>query len=290
MNENVRIITDSGCDISPESEKEWSKYLVIMPFAMTFKNKTKLDRVEIQPDEFYKILKENEEIPKHSPITQSQFEDKFRELYSEGVREIIIDVINAAGSKTHSNAKSAAENISSELSDLKVHLVDSRSYTLGYGYPILEACKKLAEGKSVRTVVEFLEDWTRHTEAFIIGFELRHMKKSRRISAVSSFIGELMGIKPMIMLYDSINEIAHKARGESAAIEESVNIISERMLPQTPYCVITTTIPELEKEFIDKITEKVGYPPAMVEKCGVVVSCNAGPEFIGVIIKGQERD
>ena len=35
MNEKVRIITDSGCDISPEAEKEWAKYLVVMPFAVT---------------------------------------------------------------------------------------------------------------------------------------------------------------------------------------------------------------------------------------------------------------
>ena len=30
MNENVRIITDSGCDISAENEQKYSKYLVII--------------------------------------------------------------------------------------------------------------------------------------------------------------------------------------------------------------------------------------------------------------------
>ena len=44
-----------------------------------------------------------------------------------------------------------------------------------------------------------------------------------------------------------------------------------------------------DKEFIDKMTKKLGYGPAMVEKCGVVVSCNAGPEFIGVLTRGQEH-
>lgn len=37
------------------------------------------------------------------------------------------------------------------------------------------------------------------------------------------------------------------------------------------------------------MTKKLGYGPAMVEKTGVVVSCNAGPEMIGVLIRGQER-
>lgn len=290
MNENVRIITDSGCDISPEDEKKWEKYLVVMPFAVTINNETKLDRIEIQPDEFYRILKENEEIPKHSQITQIQFEDKYRELYDQGVREIIVDVINAAGSQTFAQAKIAADNIADDLKDLKIHVIDGRCYTLCYGYPVLEACKKLAEGQSVESIVDYLEDWARHTEAFIVGFGLRHMRKSGRISAAASFLGELMGLKPLIVLYDDVTEVLKKARGEKAVIDAAVETISQRMIPKTPYSIITTTRPDLEKELIDKMTKKVGYAPTLVEKCGVVVSCNAGPDFIGVIIRGQKRD
>lgn len=289
MNEKVRIITDSGCDISPEAEKEWAKYLVVMPFAVTINGETYLDRIDIAPDEFYKILKENDEIPKHSQITAIQFEDKYRELYAEGVRDIIVDVINSHGSQTWSQAKLAADNLLEELPDLVVHVIDGRCYTLCYGYPVLEACKKLSEGQTVESVVSYLKDWASHTEAFIIGFELRHMKKSGRISAAASFLGELMGLKPLIVLYDEKTEVLKKARGEKAVIEAAVETISSRMIPKTPYSVITTTRPDLEKEFIDKMTKKVGYAPTLVEKCGVVVSCNAGPEFIGVIIRGQDR-
>ena len=289
MNEKVRIITDSGCDISPEAEKEWAKYLVVMPFAVTINGETYLDRKDITPDEFYKVLKENDEIPKHSQITRIQFEDKYRELYVEGVRDIIVDVINSHGSQTWAQAKLAADELKEELTDLNIYVIDGRCYTLCYGYPVLEACKKLSEGQTVESVVNYLLDWASHTEAFIIGFELRHMKKSGRISAAASFLGELMGLKPLIVLYDEKTEVLKKARGEKAVIEAAVETISSRMIPKTPYSMITTTRPDLEKEFIDKMTKKVGYAPALVEKCGVVVSCNAGPEFIGVIIRGQER-
>lgn len=289
MNENVRIITDSGCDISPEAEKEWSKYLVVMPFAVTINGETKLDRIDINPDEFYKILKENQEIPKHSQITQMQFEEQYRKLYAEGVRDIIVDVINSHGSQTFSQAQIAANTVSEEFTDLRIHTVDGRNYTLGYGYPILEACKKLSDGQSVETVVNYLKDWASHVEAFIIGFELRHMKKSGRISAAASFLGELMGLKPLIVLYDGVTEVLRKARGEKAVVEAAVETISSRMIPKTAYTIVTTTRPDMEKLFIEKMTKKVGYGPALVEKCGVVVSCNAGPEFIGVFIRGQDR-
>lgn len=289
MNENVRIITDSGCDINPAVEEKYKDLLVIMPFELTINGKSYTDRKDFTNEEFYKILKENSEIPKHSQITPIRFEEKYRELYAEGVREIIVDVINAAGSQTFSSANIAKQAVAEELPDLKIYTIDSQNYTLAYGYPITEACRKLEEGQSAESVVAYLEDWARHTEAYVIGFDLRHMKKSGRISAAASFLGELMGLKPIIALYAGTTEVVKKARGEKAAIDAAVEHIATKMIPGTPWNIITTTRPELDKEFIDKMTKKVGYGPAMVEPCGMVVSCNAGPDFIGVLIRGAER-
>lgn len=289
MNEKVRIITDSGCDISPQAEEQYKHILSLVPFEFTINGEPYTDRKDIKPDEFYKILKEQTEIPKHSQITSARFEEKYRELYAEGAREIIVDVINASGSQTCSNAELAKRNVVGELPDLKIYVIDSQNYTLGYGYPVIEACKKLEGGQSVESVVAYLEDWAKHIEAYIIGFELRHMKKSGRITAAASFLGELMGLKPLISLYAEKTEVIRKARGEKAVIDAAVETLSARMIPETPWCVITTTRPDCEKEFIDKMTKKLGYGPAMVEKCGAAVSCNAGPEFIGVLIRGPER-
>ncbi len=289
MNENIRIITDSGCDISPETEEKYKGLLEIMPFEVVVDGKTYIDRKDFTPQEFYKILKENAEIPKHSQITALRFEEKYRELYEQGVREIIVDVINASGSQTYSSAVMAKQAVAEDLKDLVIHTVDSQTYTLGYGYPITEACRKLTEGQSVDSVVAYLEDWAKHVEAYIVGFDLRHMKKSGRITAAASFLGELMGLKPIISLIAEKTEVIKKARGEKAALDAIVEAIAANIIPETPYCVITTTRPELEKELIDKLTKRLGMAPAMVEPTGVVVSCNAGPEFIGVLIRGKER-
>lgn len=289
MDNTIKIITDSGCDISKENEERYKDILELIPFMVTINGKSYADRKDIQPDEFYKILKEQQEIPKHSQITAIQFEDKFRELYEQGVRTIIVDVINAAGSQTYSNAVLAKQNVADDLKDLTIYTIDSQNYTLCYGYPIIEACKKLEAGQPAKNVAAYLEDWGKHADAYIIGFELRHMKKSGRISAAASFLGELMGLKPLIYLGGAKTEVIRKARGEKAVIDAAVETIASRIIPQTPWCVITTTRPECEKEFIDKMTKKLGYGPAMVEKCGVVVSCNAGPEFIGVLTRGEEH-
>lgn len=289
MDNTIRIITDSGCDISKENEELYKDILVVIPFMVTIQGKSYVDRQDLQLDEFYKVLKEQQEIPKHSQITAIQFEDKYRELYDQGVRTIIVDVINAAGSQTFSNSVLAKQNVAEELKDLTIYNIDSQNYTLAYGYPVIEACKKLQAGQSAESVAAYLDDWGRHSDAYIVGFDLRHMKKSGRISAAASFLGELMGLKPLIYLGGAKTEVIRKARGEKAIIDAAVETIASRIIPETPWCVVTTTRPDCEKEFIDKMTKKLGYGPAMVEKTGVVVACNAGPEMIGVLTRGQEH-
>ena len=79
MDNTIRIITDSGCDISKENEEKYKGLLEIMPFMVTIQGKSYVDRQDIQAEEFYKVLKEQQEIPKHSQITAIQFEDKYRE-------------------------------------------------------------------------------------------------------------------------------------------------------------------------------------------------------------------
>ena len=165
MDNTIRIITDSGCDISKENEELYKDILVVMPFMVTIQGKSYVDRQDLQLDEFYKVLKEQQEIPKHSQITAIQFEDKYRELYDQGVRTIIVDVINAAGSQTFSNSVLAKQNVTEEFKDLTIYNVDSQNYTLGYGYPVIEACKKLQAGQSAESVAAYLDDWGRHSDA-----------------------------------------------------------------------------------------------------------------------------
>ena len=128
-----------------------------MPFVVTIQGKSYVDRQDIQAEEFYKVLKERQEIPKHSQITAIQFEDKYRELYAQGVRTIIVDVINGAASPGPAQTRSLAkQNVADELKDLTVYVVDSQNYTLAYGYPVIEAIGKKLEAGQERGERRFL--------------------------------------------------------------------------------------------------------------------------------------
>lgn len=285
----VKIITDSGCDISKEDEARYN--IDIMNFDITLGDRSIIERVTYTAEEFLELEANSEDLPKTSQITVPRFEEKFKECVREGWEDVIVVLINSTGSKTYDNAVQAYHMLKDdrETGNTSFHIIDSHCYSLGYGYPVVEAARKLEAGQSCKMVLGFMEDWFNCCEIYIIGFELRHMKKSGRISAAAAFLGEMLSLKPVISLIDGESKVVKKCRGEKAAVTAAVDYISERMIPQTPWHLLTTTNPDMEELFRKSYGKKVGYDLTMQETCGGVVACNAGTNFIGVILKGKAR-
>lgn len=290
MTKKVRIVTDSGCDISREQERLYN--IDILPFSVVIDGNEYWERIDLTPQQFYDLANAADGIPKTAQINVARFEQKLRECKEDGVGTVIMPLIFSGGSATFENAHIALENLakSGEIGDMKVYILDSRGYSLGYGYPVIEGAKKLAAGHTPESVVDFMEDWFASLEIYIIGFDLRFMKKSGRISAAAAFLGELMGLKPVISMIDGHTVVVKKSRGENAAIEDAVKYIGARAVPETPWQLLRTTVPELEERFISGYSKKVGSSPSMDSYCGCVVGANAGTKFIGVLVKGAKRE
>lgn len=291
MGKNVkyRIITDSGCDISKEDEQLYQ--IDIIPFNIVIDEQEYWERIDVTPHEFYDLANQSQSIPKTSQITTIRFEEKFLECAEAGYEDIIVVLINSTGSQTFNNALIAKESLeeSGKLGKMKIHLIDSHCYSIGYGYPIIEAAKKLSAGQTIHNVLGYLEDWFKCVEIYIVGFDLRHMKKSGRISAAAAFLGELMGLRPIISLIDGESRVLKKVRGDKPAVEEAIKIISQSAVPETPWCVLKTTVPELESLFIKGYGKRVGSHLSLECYSGGVVTSNAGTKFIGIVVKGEPR-
>lgn len=286
----VKLITDSASDITREDEKLYD--IDVMPFEITLGNESLRERVDFTAPEFLEMIDKSEYLPKTAQITSMRFEEKFTHYFNEGYDALIVVLINSTGSKTYENALLAKKNLLEEhpeMAKMRIEILDSHCYSLGYGYPVVESAKKLIAGQSVDNVIAYLTDMFNNCEIYIIGFNLRHMKKSGRINAAAAFLGELMGLKPLISLIDGESEVVKKSRGEKNAIADAVQYIANRAIPETPWEILRTSVTSLEDDFIKQYSAKVGRPPEMQSIAGAAVASNTGPYIIGVIIRGNAR-
>ena len=157
----IKIVADSACDIPKELEERYG--IRILPFSIAVGDESYTERRDFTNEEFYRILATSPRLPTTSQYTAMQFLEAYEEIWREGYTDVIYVSINSKGSATYGNSLMAREEFFETHPEAREHFsiyaVDSRNYTIAYGYPVVEAAKKAEKGASPEEIVAYLEDW-----------------------------------------------------------------------------------------------------------------------------------
>lgn len=288
----IAILTDSCCDLPRETVEELG--IKVLPFEISLGGETFFECFDKTTQEFYELMEKNpNEIPKHSQISPLRFIEAYKELYESGVTAIISVSINSQGSGTYNNSIIAREDFfeaNPEAKDkLRIFNLDSKCYTIFYGYPITEAVKKIRRGASAEEIVAYLEDWFNVCGIYAVPYNLKYAKKSGRISAAAAFAGELLGLKPIILFADGTTTTVEKIRGEKNIVPKLVEIAEKNMTPQSPYIIVHGRDNTLGKEVEKELAKRTGRKAEMYSNIGGVVSSNIGPDIVAVLIRRKNK-
>lgn len=133
-----------------------------------------------------------------------------------------------------------------------------------------------------------MQDWLANAEVHFGCYTLEFVKRSGRVSTAAAFVGELMGLRPVIQIKKGVSTTDAKVRGDKAVIPKIVEITANRIIPQTPYGLVYADNDEQVKELAAALTKKLGYPPEMQFRIGGVIAANAGPDLVGAFFKGKD--
>lgn len=287
----IIILTDSCCDLPLETIQELG--IKVLPFKLTVNGETFRETFDKTNQEIYDIMSKTDEIPKHAMINPIEFEEAYKELFDQGYTDIISVSINSKGSGTYNNSliakKDFFENNPEAKGKIKIYNLDSKCYTVFYGYPIMEAVKKIRKGADAREIVAYLEDWFNVCGIYVVPYNLKYARKSGRISAAAAFAGELLGLKPIILFADGNTEIVEKIRGEKNIVPKLVDCAEKNMTPQTPYLIIHGRDNTLAKEVEKELIKRTGRKAEMFGSIGAAVASNIGPDVVAVLVRRKNK-
>ncbi len=285
----IMILTDSCCDLSKETIEELG--ITVLPFELSVGGQTFREIFDKSTQEVYDLMATTDEIPKHSQISPLTFEETYKSIYDKGYTDIICVSINSQGSGTFNNANIAKNNFFENNPDAKLRIfnVDSKCYTIFYGYPIMEAVKKIRRGAEAEEIVAYLEDWFNVCGIYAVPYNLKYARKSGRISAAAAFAGELLGLKPIILFADGTTETVDKIRGEKNIVSKLVDCVEKNMTPQTPYIMVHGRDNALAKEVEKEIIKRTGRKAELYNPIGAVVAANIGPDLVGVLVRRKNK-
>ena len=168
--------------------------------------------------------------------------------------------------------------------NLFIHIIDSKTYSMAYGMAVVEAAQMAQNGASVEEIKAHIADWVENTRPMFVPLNLKCVKKSGRISPAAAFVGDAIGLKPLITFEDGDAKILSKVRGESKAIAALVDICRKERRPGTSYSLVYgKNIPAFEA--LKKACADFDQPPMAEYNVGCIIGINTGPDMIGILYR-----
>lgn len=203
---SVRIITDSGSDFLPGEHPA----LDVLPLSIAFGETTYQADVDLDRERFYELLVEGDTFPTTGQVNPYAFTQALERAAQVGDDAVIV-TISAKLSGTHQSACTAAAQ--ARAAGQEVHVVDSRSVTVGEYVLVRYALRLVEQGLTAAQIAAELE--RAQERICVVGLldTLEYLKRGGRISAAAGTVGELLSIKPVIAIEDGEVALLGRARG-----------------------------------------------------------------------------
>lgn len=283
----IKISTDSTADIPKTLCEEGN--ITVLPLTVLHEDKEYRDGIDITPQAFYEILDTAKQLPVSAQVSTALYLELFEKTWKEGYTDLIHVTINSKGSGTYQAGELSRELFFEEHPEAKdqltIHLIDSKTYSMAYGIPVLESARMAREGSTTEEILSYLADWLAHARPMFVPLNLKCVKKSGRVSPAAAFVGDAIGLKPLITFEDGEAKILSKARGEANAIAALVERwVSERR-PGTNYALVHGSNLEALERLRDACSLVMERPPVAEYPVGCVIGINTGPNMVGILYR-----
>jgi DegV family protein with EDD domain len=209
---NIRIVTDSTCDLPPEIAKRYG--IDIVPLHIHMGSETLLDGVDISKEEFYQRLPSYDPSPKTAAPGPDTFIQRWQALAEQGAQAILSIHISEALSATVNSAQLAAK----QFSRIPVTVLDSSQLSLGLGFLVEKAAQFAEAGQKMEEIVEKLGDLMPRAYVFAALDTLEYLRRSGRMHIAVARFGEILRLKPLLFMNQG-NPTAHRVRTRQKAMD-----------------------------------------------------------------------
>ena len=282
----IKIITDTASDISLETAEKYGIHLI--PINLTIEGNQYKDRFDITPVEFLENLPKYSDIPKTAQITVVEYMDEYKKFADD--YSIIHITISSNASGTNQSAHMAVNELKEDNPDIDITIVDSMSFSYGYGLYVLEAAQMAKDGKTKEEIVETLEDRFKNQRIYFATDTLEYLQKGGRISATSKVIADVLDISPILTIEDGLVVSKSKVRGKKKLPNKITDMIAETIDKEKThkFAIMHANDTEIAEKVKSLLIEKTGIEEYEIEILGPTISIHAGPGAWGVIYQEKK--
>ncbi len=280
----IALVTDSTCDLSSEFTE---KYQVnMLPLSINFGENIYLDKITIQPEQFYKLLSETSDLPKTAQVNEKAFINAFSHLASHYDSVIAIHLSEKLSGTFHSSQK-AAKAVSRELGK-PISVINSKNISGGLGLTVMRVAHAIESGLTHQDIVALTEKWIADTRVLVSVPTLEYLIKGGRLSTTKGFIARMLNINPIIAVDESGKVVMFdKSFSSKSNMEKVLTHIKKPLSGRKVwnYIVLHANNNNAARFYSDKMEELTGKKAAAVLNISPVIGTHVGSGAAAVALQ-----
>jgi DegV family protein with EDD domain len=253
----------------------------VVPLVVTLDGKTYREGVDIQPEEFYRLLEASHGLPVTSQPSAGEFAEMYRRLAA--VDPDILSIHMTSGlSGTFNAAQMGAEMVP----EANVTHVDTKTLSAAAGWQVNAAARALKAGWPKEKILALVERIGAASESIYTLDELKYLIHGGRISHMKGLIASVLKIKPLIGV-EKVNGTyvqLGQVRAFRRALGGLVDLISEKHEPGSPLLVqvLHSQNPDGATTLRELVDQRFNCTWLPLGPMSLVLGAHTGPSMVGV--------
>jgi len=223
---NVAIVTDSIACITKEQIEQYG--IRVVPIKIVFEDKIYHDGVDLTASEAYQFLDRAPEKFLTSPSSPADYASAFRETGAQA-SGILCLTLSSKLSTAFNMATVAKEQVSDELPQTAIEIMDAKTVTATQALIALAAARAAAQGKELKEVTETARLVREQVYAAVALETIRYVYRTGRIPKIAAQVGSKLGVKPILTIYDGLVHFAGITRTKENGVKRIIEIMRQRV-------------------------------------------------------------
>ncbi len=287
----VKIITDSCADIFTDLLTEYDiDYVKMLLIEDGIESPALLNWDDEMAHAFFEKMRNGKRITT-AQVLASDYEQTFTKYIEQGC-DIVYVACSSKQSSSVSTGTVVANKLMSVYPEAKIFCIDSLNSCVGQGLIAIEAAKLAREGRGAEEIAAHVVAIKKTVHEYATVHTLEYLKRAGRVSASSAFLGNLMGVKPILVSDANGAQAAYKkAKGRANSLREIVALLKESLInseEQTIYIGHADCNEDDINAVVAEIKAQINCKDIHIGYIGPIVGASVGPDCIGVWGFGKE--
>jgi DegV family protein with EDD domain len=224
----VRVITNPGSNLSPAAIERYGIH--VMPQQIIVDGEAFDTRGGISAESIDDWVRTAKQHPHVVGTTAAEFMAAYRAAAKEE-RELFVVMTSRKIIGSHDAAQIAAKTLLEQPSatGMRIHVADTGVTDMGAGLGCVAACEASRAGLGIVEVGAVLERFRESVEMVISIEQFDYLVKGGRASAVRAFLGNLLGVRPIIGFEKGEIGVLDKISAKADAGHELVGLLEKRL-------------------------------------------------------------